>query len=206
MSELRLRWEGGRIGKIQVPAFELRTGDYLCLHMPSPFSLEEEARVVAVLTGDRPCPGVQFFGRILWAERPMDRRLGFWERRRRPVEWLSKAARISVEQARTWVIQLGIPTDYPLGSLAGNPRTMLGLAATWAQGADAILFCAAGCDPSGLKAARDAVAARLDRCPAIELSHLVFCNDQPCRECSPTARCLEVARQADPVVTASGSG
>jgi hypothetical protein len=84
--------------------------------------------------------------------------------------------------------------DCPISSLARNPRTLLGLEAAWARGADVVVFSTVGCDPAGVRAVYDAVAARLHRGAAIQLSYLFLQSRTMRRDCFPGSVCVEVTR------------
>ena len=105
---------------------------------------------------------------------------------------------MSHDQARAVLQRIGLDGDWPITSLAGNPRTLLGLEAAWARGADAIVFQTSGwCDPSGVRAAYAAVAGRLAYCPAIHLSCVSFQDGRPHWDCFPGAVCIQLGDAAE---------
>jgi hypothetical protein len=191
---IRLDCEGFTIGALQLPAFQLRVGDFICLHAPYFAESTQEHTLVQALTGSRPIAGLHRFGRIEWAAPAMSPRgLLRLLRRPRPADWLCSAAKLSRSEARMIGDRLGIRSDVYLDQLAYNPRRLLGLEAAWARGADVIVFTTVGCDPRGVQAIRAAVSERLDRCPAIRLCY-EFCTDgQKRRECFAGATRIELS-------------
>ena len=190
MSVTVLSCAGLCCGSTRIPAFQLRRGQAICLHLTSS---TDQDRVIAVLTGEEKTPGIDLAGQVRWAEPPrIRRRFPRFFFRQRIVEWLQQAAKISEDQARDIMERLGLRPDWRIDEIPSNPRLRLALEAAWAHGADAVVFSTAGCDPLGVRDAFAAVAARLDRCSAIYLSNTYSCPGVTARDHFPGAVCLEV--------------
>ncbi len=199
MDPLKMSCEGVTIGSVEIPRFQLRLGEFVCLHLPGPLSSEEEKQSILVLTGRRPVSGLRLFGRTCWAQRPASRG-GLFEffQRPRAVDWLQRAGDVSRAQARAIVERLGLRPDWRISQLAANPSTLLGLEASWARGAEVVVFSTSGCDPLGKRAIYEAVTSRLDRCAAIHLSHPNTKGEWTCRDFFPRAFCIQLSRPTGP--------
>ncbi|MBL8800211.1 MAG: hypothetical protein JNM56_40395 [Planctomycetia bacterium] len=110
----------------------------------------------------------------------------------RPAEWLQRVAGLSPTDSAAVVERLGLRPQWRLSQLAMNPRTLLGLEAVWAQGADAVVFQTAGCDPAGLRRVFEAVTGHLMECAAVYLSFEFWQDDRIQRNHLSGAACLEV--------------
>jgi hypothetical protein len=197
MNPVRLSCQGVTVGRINLPPFELRIGELVCLHMPCLAYSEEEKQIVQVLTGDRTVSGLRLFGRILPAFAPVFRAgfLDFWFHPS-AMTWLRQTAGITREEAEAILIRLGIHPDLRLCYLSGNPKALLGLEAAWARGAEGIVFTTVGCNRQTLYAA---VAAQLQHCPALHLSYAYITNRRQERYCFPGASCIELTWESQPV-------
>jgi hypothetical protein len=183
------------VGTVYIPPFSLRLGELVCLHLPHPIPDGFQGDLLHVLTGKRRVTGLRLFGRVLPAAPARDDRLGLFRflRPLRAAQWLRKQAGMSRHEGSMALRRIGLDQDWPLTHLAGNPRTLLGLEAAWAGGAEVLVYWTNCCDPSGARAVHAAVASRLPTCPAIHLSFLRFQNGQPFRDCYPGVTCIDLA-------------
>src|SRR5262249_17639268 len=99
MSNLLLSFEGTTLGS-RLPRFEVRTGDFVCLHMPCLWGSPEEKHIIHCLTGKIRLPGMQILGRICIAK-PAPSRNGWqtlfsWSS---PTRWLKRAGGMSDREA-----------------------------------------------------------------------------------------------------------
>ena len=94
MDSLLLSSDAFPVGSFLIPAFQLRVGECVCLHLPEEMASAEIEQLVRALTGKIPTPGVQVFGRISWAAPVHNRRLGLSGlfRPMRVTDWLSRIA------------------------------------------------------------------------------------------------------------------
>ncbi len=196
MADLRLVCTGARAGTLFLPPFQLRLGELVCLHLPHPLPDESEDDLVRALTGQQGVNGLRLYGRVLSAFPASDDRNGFLRLLRplRATAWLRRMGGLSPKEASAVLRRLCLERDWLLTQLAGNPRTLLGLEAAWAAGAEAIIFRTCGIDYSGKQTAYAAVVSRLADCPAIHLSRFFFQNGQAIRDCVPGARCIDLTR------------
>jgi hypothetical protein len=139
--------------------------------------------------------------RVIWAKPARDDR--WWLMRpyvtsRKAVDWLARKGGIASSEARAWLTELDLDPDRRIGELAGNPRTLLGLAASWAGGAEVVVFTTAGCDPGGKRRIAGEVERRLNQCPAIHLTYPVTCQGRTEPGCLPLPGriCREVTRRS----------
>jgi hypothetical protein len=200
MERLLVACEGITVGSLQVPPFELRAGRLVCLHVPGPADSADQFHLVQALTGARPLPGLRLFGRVEAAMPPTQPAglLGLFRRLPRAATWLSRSAGIPAAEAEAIVARLVQATDervgqLPIGHLPMNPRTLLGLEAAWARGADAIVFTTVGIDPRGYRLVFEAVSSRLPRCAAIRLSYARWTQGGWERACFPLGTCVELS-------------
>jgi hypothetical protein len=158
---------------------------------------EEENQLIQVLIGKRPVPGLQLHGRVEHAYPPSGRTglLGIL-RPLRSVDWLRRSAGVSLAEANAIVARLGLNPAWRLDQLAGTPKTLLGLEAAWARGAEVVVFSAAGLDPLGTQQAFREVASKLDHGAAVYLSYSFLQNGQEKRECFPGGACIELISQS----------
>jgi hypothetical protein len=193
MNRIPLACSGILIGSLQVPPFQLSLGDLICLHMPGLSGAPETEPLVGALTGQEPTPGLQVFGRVRLASPAPFRAglFGLWHRPR-PAAWLRSFAGLSLEQAGAVVARLGLNARWRICEISATARLLLGLEATWARGAEAIVFTAIGLDCLGRRTIFDAVGRRLDRCPAIHLCYAYMTQGRRERTCPTGAVCLEV--------------
>ena len=196
MNPIRLSCDGMIIGSLVIPPFQLKAGEFICLHLPGPAGSKEEVQLIQILTGKRSVSDVHLSGRVLYASPATDRRGVFrFLRPLRPADWLHQIGGISPQEASAIVARLGIKPEWRLSQLARNPSTLLGLEAAWARGAEVILFSTTGCDPSGKRAVFDSVSGHLDRTAAIYLSLPFLQGGELKRDYFPGALCLEVTWQ-----------
>jgi hypothetical protein len=211
MQPIRIACDGAQIGPLRLPPFQLKTGEAVTLLLPRPFPEHAQEHLLQALTRAGSVPGIQHFGRVEWAAPAVAPRgwLALWRQGRltqpRPVDWLRANANLSGAEADTVVGRLGLNPRWRLSELAMNPRTLLGLEAAWARGAEVVVFQTSGCDPAGVREVFAAVASRLQKCSAIYLSHGFWSQDQFQRDCLPGASCIEVSIP-DPKAVASGQG
>jgi hypothetical protein len=197
MQPARLVCEGASVGPYDLPPFQLRAGDLICLHLAAPADYIAEATLLRALTGREPHPGLRPLSRVLDAS-PAARRRGLWRLLGQPTlaRWLAHASGIPFAEATHQLAELGLLPSARLDCVAGTPRTLLGLACAWNRGAEAVIFTTAGLDPLGREAVVNAVRSRLERCPAILLSYPYLTSGETRRDCPPGARCLESHRGA----------
>jgi hypothetical protein len=204
MTDLRMACTGARVGTVFIPPFPLRLGELVCLHMPYPLPTGFQSELLHALTGKHPTTGLRLFGRVLPAAPACDDRIALFRlmRASRAVRWLRQQTGMSRYEASMALRRIGLDQDWPLTHLAGNPRTLLGLEAAWAAGAEAIVYWTTSCDPSGVRAVHTSVTSRLAACPAIHLSFLRFQNDEPVRDCLPGFPCLDLIDTSTPPLRA----
>jgi hypothetical protein len=204
MADLRLACTGARVGMVIIPPFSLRAGELICLHLPYPLPAGLQTEILGALTGKHPATGLRLFGRVLPAIPARDDRIAPFRllRTLRATRWLRQQARISRNEASAALRRIGLDQDWPLTHLAGNPRTLLGLEAAWAAGAEAIVNWTNCCDPSGVRAVHMAVTSRLATCPAIHLSLLRFQDGRPVRDCLPGFTCVDLIDSSTPPLRA----
>jgi hypothetical protein len=196
MNPVRISCDGVIIASLSLPPFQLKLGEVLCLHLPSPALSKEETHLINALTGKRLVLGLHLFGRVCFAAPPTRRGIFGLFRSLHPIDWLRHSGGLLRAEAEAIIERLGLKPEWRLSQLPATPRTLLGLEAAWAQGAEVVVFSTTGLDPTGVLAVFEAVASRLDRCAAISLSYPSVQNGQMKRDCFRGALCLEVTRQA----------
>ncbi len=173
MTITRMTSQGFRIGAWWVPPFELKTGEVITLLLPRDFYYASQKPVEGladVLVGKRTVSGFTCNGRAISARSASPPQgIRRWIQDSSASSWLVRNAGMSRDEAKAAVQRLGLGID-DLNSLAANPRTMLGLEAAWANGAEIIVFSVNGCDPKGIDAAFQAVRNHLSVCSAVLLS------------------------------------
>ncbi len=200
MDSLLLSSDGFEVGRYAVPAFHLRLGECVCLHLREEITSSEVEALIGVLTGKKSLGAVRLFATVHWAAPLRNRRhgpLGFF-RSRRVADWLLRVARASRTQAQA-VLQRLHPQDRecPVDRLAGTSKALLRLEAAWLTGARVVVFTTAGLDPLGIEAVYRAISSRLHHGSAIHLSFPYSHDGRSQRECLPTANCLEVREIKD---------
>jgi hypothetical protein len=197
MNPVHLSCEGIEVGCLWIPPFVVKQGDWLCLHLPA-YSREAREPILQVLTGQRPVPGLHLFGRVAWA-RPATRAkkgLAGVLGERKVVDWLNYTGGISWAEAGAIVERLGLCPDWRVSRLPGTPKTLLGLEAAWARGADVVVFETAGLDPVGRQRVQEAISSRLDRCAALHLSYTNHQNGRMERDCFPGETCIDLQERS----------
>jgi len=202
MDLLFVKSDGFSIDSLRIPAFQLRSGEGLCLHLPPIMFSPEVEQLIRVLTGKTPLSGIQLFGQVLWAAPVRNRRYGLTGlfRPMRVADWLSRIAGASPAQVQT-ILQKLHPSrrDSCIEQLAGTPRTLLSIEAAWLAGADVVVFTTAALDPLGREAVYQAVASRFPQNSAIHLSFPYLQNNQWQRQCFPGTTCLELRQATEPL-------
>jgi hypothetical protein len=197
MQRVLISCTGVAVDSLWIPPFQLKVGELVCLHLPTPVVAREEEGLIQALSGKRPVPGLHLAGRVEHAFPPRSSGgLFHFFRPRHPVNWLRHSGGVSRSEAEGIVARLGLRPEWRLDQLARNPKTLLGLEAAWARGAEGVVFTTVACDPSGVRAVCEAVSARLGRCAAIHLSHAFLQSGQIKRDCFPGGSCLELTRQS----------
>jgi hypothetical protein len=201
MHSIRVACEGVSIGSLWLPPFQLRTGELMCFHLPSQSFPEQE--FLQILASRRLVPGFHVSGRVTLARPAANVTRGLFGlfRQASVVDWLCQATHLGRSEALSIVMQLGLRPEWRVSHLACNPKTLLGLAAALAGSPDVIVFSTSGCDPTGIQAAFELVAAKLDRCAAIHLSYPVLVNGRVERRCFPRGRCFELQRRSELLVS-----
>jgi len=112
-----------------------------------------------------------------------------------PVDWLLRAG-VSPRDAGQVVARLGLKPEWRVCNLPATPRTLLGLEAVWARGAEAVVFSCAGLDPLGRRAVFEVIRAHLETCAAIYLSYPYGTQGWHERDHLPGATCLDATNPA----------
>ncbi|MGH7174248.1 MAG: hypothetical protein ACRELG_28595, partial [Gemmataceae bacterium] len=101
MDSLLLSSDGFPVGSFVIPAFQLRVGECVCLHLPETMASSEVEQLVRTLTGKTSLPGIQLFARAFWAAPVRNRRHGLSGlfRPMRVTDWLSRIAGAAPAQA-----------------------------------------------------------------------------------------------------------
>jgi len=198
--------DGISVETLEIPPFQLNAGECLCMHVSGPAFSLEGSQLVRAFTGQKPVRGLNILGCIRYAEPPRMRTglFGYFYQPR-VMAWLRQSGNLADRAARVVLQRLGLGAEQRICQLAMNPRTLLSLEAAWARGAEGIVFTTVGCDLPGTESVFEAVAQRLDRCPAIYLSFPYVSNGTSGRTCFPGARCIELlarARQPAPLPSA----
>jgi hypothetical protein len=179
-----------------VPPFELRAGEYLCLHLPAADgTLDEHSLLVRLLTGYATVPGLRVLGQSEWA-RPIAA-LDRWVSTARPPEkaadWLAGVTRLGREQAARRLWAHGLPAEALARNLTPPEWRLMSLEVAWARGAEVVVFETGDCEPGGVGRINRAVDVRIDRCAAVRLNRPVVVEGKPeWRACWPRGRCLGV--------------
>jgi hypothetical protein len=169
MDCLRLSCDGFTVGSLRIPAFSLRAGECLCVHLSGPMDDPAVEQLIQILTGEKPMPAVRLFGRVLWAAPRRKARRGlfglFWKGRIEP--------------------------------LSATAKTVLGVEAAWLAGAQVVGFTTAGLDPLGREAVYEAVSAHFPQGSAIHLSFPFLQNGQRLRGCFAGTTCIESTHSSE---------
>jgi hypothetical protein len=212
MDSLLLSSDGFPIGSFLLPAFQLRAGECVCLHLPETMTSSEVEQLIRILIGGKNVPGVRLFGRLLWAAPLRPRRHGLLGlfRPLRVADWLSRIAGASPTQAQS-ILQRLHPQEREcyLEQLPGTPRMLLSVEAAWLAGAQGIVFATRGLDPLGCEAVYEAVSSHFSQGGAIHLSFPFLQNEQRLRHCFAGTTCLELKRSSESprsVTTIPGRG
>jgi hypothetical protein len=197
MDQLLIASQGFRLGWGWFPPFLLHTGESVCLHVPGPAWGDDERDLLGVLTGMADLPEVRVLGRVEHARPAMGRpRLLGLIREPYPVDWLRRQVGVSRDAAERITARLHLKPEWRLDNLAGTPRTLLGLEAVWARGADALIFSTVGLDPLGRQTVFDAVRSHLGTCAAIYLAYPYTTESRNERDHLPGATCVDMAKSA----------
>lgn len=206
MPSLLLSNDGFPIGSLLVPAFPLRVGECVCLHLPETMTSPEVEQLIQHLTGVISSANVHLFGSVRWAAPLRNRRFGLFGlfRPMRVADWLSQVAGAAPMQAHRILQQLH-PWERAsrIERLAGTPRTLLSVEAAWLSGADVVVFTTAGLDPLGREAVYEAASSHFHHGGAIHLSFPFLQNEQRMRHCFEATLCFELARTPEPPLSAT---
>ena len=163
--KMLLACDGMCVGDVMVPPFEVFTGDYVGLTIPTDYGIQW-AELMQSLGGSRQTSKVHLAGRS-----SVIGPLGF-----QPLETTIESQRlIDVALARgfprasaeTTILSLGLEPERAYSSLQLTPRLLLELRLAWGKGAELVVFSSAGLDPSGILAVAAEVSQVLDQCAAI---------------------------------------
>lgn len=206
MDSLLLSSDGFEIGRFVLPAFQLRVGECVCLHLPEEITSSEVEALIGVLTGKTSLVAVRLFATIRWAAPLRNRRhgsMGFF-RSRRVADWLQRVARASPTQAKA-VLQRLSPEEreHRIEQLPGTSKRLLSVEAAWLARAQVVVFTTAGLDPLGRDAVYQAVSSRFLHSSAIHLSFPYSHDGRLQRDCFPGTTCLEMREIKDSVDSSS---
>jgi hypothetical protein len=198
MNRLVISCDGATVASIRVPAFELKLGDLVCIHMPCLSGSDESTRVVEALLGTAPATGLRVLGRIAPVSPPMQRPglLGLL-RHPRADEWFRRVTGATRQAASAAVARVGRLTDdrvtrLRIGCIPWDARVLLGLEAAWVSHPDAVLFSTVGLDPLGVQTVFDVVGAHLSESAAVYLSYEYITQGRRERGHPPGAVCVEL--------------
>lgn len=197
MDSLILSSAGFSLDSVLVPAFQLRVGECVCLHLPQAMLSSQFEQLIGVLTGKTPIPGVQLFGRVSWAAPLRNHRHGLLGlfRPMNVADWLSQIAGASPEQVQAILEKIKPRKGTTrIAHLAWTPRTMLSVEAAWLPRADAVVFTTIGLDPLGREALFQAVSSHFHHGSAIHLSFPFLQEGQRRHHCFAGTTCLELAQ------------
>jgi hypothetical protein len=197
MQPARITCDGVTVSSWDLPPFQLRPGDLICLHLNGPAETADEAVLRRALTGKDVPPGILLFGRAMDVT-PAAPRHGFPSLFGQPTlaAWLSNHGGVPVAEATRHIEEMGLQPSEKLTRVAGTPRLLLALTAAWNRQAEAVVFSLTGLDPLGKETVINAVRAHLDRCPAILLSYPYTTNGETRRFCPEGSQCLESRHSA----------
>jgi ABC-type multidrug transport system ATPase subunit len=171
-----------------IRGINLSHGTMTCLHIPQGYGGE-----VDCVEKDL----IQFASQLAKTTascHPATNRRGLREyfRHETSIEWLSRAAQISRDEAEQIIDTFNVPVANILSQNAGTPRRILGIAAALARKPDVLIYSTAGLDPQGCVAVHDYVRSRCANVSAIHLSTPAVFGDgrSTPRYCPKDARCL----------------
>lgn len=199
MDSLILSCDGFSLDSSFVPAFQLRAGECLCLHLPQAMASVEVEQLIRILTGKTPLAEVRLLAMVHWAAPLRNRRHGLLGLFRpvRVVDWLIGVAGASLAQARTILQQLDLQSQCRIDQLPGTLRTLLSVEAAWLAEAQIVVFTTAGLDPFGRERVYQAVSSHFPQGSALHLSFPFLQNGELKRECPTEAMCLELRTISD---------
>jgi hypothetical protein len=208
MDSILLSSAGFTVGPLHIPAFQLRVGEGVCLHMPDAMDSPAVEQLIRILIGERAMPGVLCDGRSRWAASVRNLRHGLLGlfRPMRVADWLSRIAGITPAQTRAILHELSADgRNDRLDQLAGTSRVVLSVEAAWLAGTQVVVFTTAGLDPPGKEAVYQVVSSHFPYWSAIHLSFPFLQNGRRLRDCFAGTTCLEVGLSSafSPVETAN---
>jgi hypothetical protein len=195
---LRVVSTGFEADGLRVPAFELRAGESLCLHVPDgavPF--DEHALLVRLLTGYAGTDGLRVLGQSEWATPvvALDRWVSMARPPERAADWLATGTRMSRDEAVRRLRSHGLPAEVLSRNLTPLEWRLMGLEVAWARGAEVVVCDVGDCEPGSVGRINRAVASRIEQCAAVRLNRPVVVEGKPeWRACWPLGRCLELER------------
>ncbi len=207
MDSIVLSSAGFTVGPFEVPAFRLRAGECVCLHLSEAMDSPAVDQLIGILSGKRAVSEVRCSGRSRWAAPVRKVRHGLFGlfRPMRVADWLARTAGATPPQTQAILHRLSAQgRNDRLDRLAGTSRMLLSVEAAWLIGTQVIVWTTAGLDPPGREAVYQAVSSHFPRWSAIHLSFSFHQNGQRLRECFAGTRCLEVgpASASSPVEAA----
>lgn len=186
MNPVRLQSRGFRVGRLFLPALEVRAGEVVCLHVPPAFG-EERSLLLDLFASGSDTPHLSFHGTVASVTRPMPPRgwFGLW-RDNRIKSWLIRSAGLESEQADSILRRWKTHGGERIGRIQWNPRTWIAFDAALTRGAEILVFDSAGNDPKGIGVIHDFLTTHARRPSIVEVS----CHADLHRTCFPQARCV----------------
>lgn len=194
MDSLLLSSNSFEIGSFLFPAFQLRIGECVCLHLPEAITSAEVEALIRVLIGKTSLPEVRPLASVRWAAPVRNRRHGVMDffRSMRVADWLQRVAGASPTQVQGILQRLSLKErECRIEQLAGTAKTLLSLETAWLAGAQIVVFTTAELDPLGKEAVYQAVDSHFPQGGAIHLSFPFVQNGERRRECFAGTMCLE---------------
>ena len=207
MRDALITCHGARVGGVSIPAFTLRRGDLICLHMPSPINDRLERAVGRVLTGVQTNPNIEVHANIRWVE-PLTYRGGLFSTlfgHPRAIDWLARAGGINWVSARRRVSLLdplvdGRIRNLYIACLPAEAKALLSLEAAWARSPDAIVLQMYAVGHLGEKVVYENIREHLKNAAVIHLCHEHALGGFADQRCFPGARCLETITERQPSI------
>ena len=165
---------GTQVGKVYLPTFNLKVGNFICIHWLLPYNSIEEKLLDDLLFKKKNLPSFKVGCKIARIK-PIPLENNFWHilfnNKKNIFEFLSNKLDKNLVDLERVCKQIGIDTYAKIYSLSLTQRVLVSIEVSYYQKYKIILLDTAGLDPVGVQRIYQSISEKLDQIAVLHLSY-----------------------------------